>query len=664
MKDKNYKGIYTAVTAVIAVAVIIRIAVMAFIIISEHLKEILPEDKKDFTVMVYMIGSDLESDGACATEDLNEMIESEIGSNVTVAVQTGGTKTWHNNMVDGGVSQRFVIRDNDIIEKENLGRLNMVETDTVSDFIQWAEKTCPADRYAMIFWNHGGGAALGFGFDEYFTEGELMLDDVSEALKNGGVHMDFIGFDACLMAGIETAMAVSDYADFLVASEETEPGGGWYYTDWLSELEANPYMPSDEICRNIVDGYMDNADGLSWHAQTLSVIDLSKTDMVYEAMCDFMDASGDVLENSGYRKIVEARSNAKSYGEAEYDQIDIASYVSLTDMDEGNEVISAVSEAVVYNRSNIDEACGMSMYYPYIYLDDYQYTMEHIASIISDDEYRNFFNVFVNIVAYTADGKETGDEDYGLFGWSFKDSGYSKYDWYDESIGEKYTSQLEKLTDEDLELDYENGRYLLRLTDEQWDIVSQLELQVFLDDGEGYIDLGGDNVYEFDDEGSLIVDFDYTWVALDGIVVPFYSEEEGTKSDGVAYSYGYVPAVLNGDTDIQIMVYWDENNINGIVSGYYIDYGDDSTFPSRSIIDFEEGDLIEFYYDYYNYDGEYEESYYYSSGERDAEITYEGEISVSYEYVADYDAVICYCLEDIYLNRYWTDFVDVRYEDY
>lgn len=60
-----------------------------------------PDDKSDYTVMVYMIGSDLESDAACATEDINEMIESGIGDNVTVVLQTGGTKEWHNNKVTG-----------------------------------------------------------------------------------------------------------------------------------------------------------------------------------------------------------------------------------------------------------------------------------------------------------------------------------------------------------------------------------------------------------------------------------------------------------------------------------------------------------------------------------------------------------------------------------
>ncbi len=664
MKDKKYTGIAVAAAVVICLAVIVRIVLMAGFIIKtgdEKKARKAPEDKKSFTVMVYMIGSDLETDGACATEDLNEMIESDIGDNVTVVVQTGGTKNWHNNTVSAGTCQRFVIKNNDIIEKDNLGRISMVEPETVSDFIKWSKVNCPADRYAIIFWNHGGGTAMGFGYDEYFTEGELMLDDVAEALERGGVHMDFIGFDACLMAGIETAKAVSEYADYLVASEETEPGGGWYYTDWLTTLENEPDMSAQEICRNIVDGYMDNEDKSYWSVQTLSVIDLSKIDDVFDSLCQFMALSKDVLADNGYRRIVEARSNCKSYGESEYDQIDISDYIMRTGIDGGEDVISAIEKAVVYNRSNIDEACGISMYYPYNYLDYYQDTMKHMETIIDDNEYRDFLDLFVNIVAYTSLDGGTGEEDYGWFSWMLPYNDYSMYDWYDASIGEKYTSQMEKITDDDLKLDYEDGTYVLKLTNEQWDIISKLELQVFLDDGEGYIDLGSDNVYYFDDDGNLIVDFDYTWVALDGIVVPFYSQEEGVKSDGVRYSYGYVPAELNGEVDIQIMVYWDEYNTDGVVAGYYIDTYDNSTFPSRSIIDFEEGDEIEFYYDYYDYDGDYVTSYYYSDH---AIITYDGDIQVSYDYVADYDAVICYYIEDIYLNRYWTDFVEVKYQDY
>lgn len=54
--------------------------------------------------------------------------------------------------------------------------------------------------------------------------------------------------------------------------------------------------------------------------------------------------------------------------------------------------------------------------------------------------------------------------------------------------------------------------------------------------GDGYyIDMGLDDYCEYDDAGNLIVEYDETWVALDGVVVPFFYEdhifEEGNYTE-------------------------------------------------------------------------------------------------------------------------------------
>ena len=54
-------------------------------------------------------------------------------------------------------------------------------------------------------------------------------------------------------------------------------------------------------------------------------------------------------------------------------------------------------------------------------------------------------------------------------------------------------------------------------------------MTVYLDDGEGYIDLGNDNVYEFDDDGDLKVDFDYTWISIDGVITGRKPSRRTTK---------------------------------------------------------------------------------------------------------------------------------------
>ena len=51
-------------------------------------------DARSATILVYMNGSDLETEGGMASADISEMIASGIGDNVNVIIQTMGTKSW------------------------------------------------------------------------------------------------------------------------------------------------------------------------------------------------------------------------------------------------------------------------------------------------------------------------------------------------------------------------------------------------------------------------------------------------------------------------------------------------------------------------------------------------------------------------------------------
>ena len=78
-----------------------------------------------------------------------------------------------------------------------------------------------------------------YGHDEYYPNATMTLDEINTALSNAGTKFDFVGFDACLMATYETAVMLNNHADYMIASEETEPGIGWYYTDWITALSEN-----------------------------------------------------------------------------------------------------------------------------------------------------------------------------------------------------------------------------------------------------------------------------------------------------------------------------------------------------------------------------------------------------------------------------------------
>ena len=109
------------------------------------------------TVMVYMCGSDISDD---ALEDVLEMQEGVSGDSVTVTLLAGGSSQW-TDLFSSRRLNRCVIARQDIVSLETLPNRNMGDPDTVVDFLDWSVSHCPADRYILIFWDHGGGSASG-----------------------------------------------------------------------------------------------------------------------------------------------------------------------------------------------------------------------------------------------------------------------------------------------------------------------------------------------------------------------------------------------------------------------------------------------------------------------------------------------------------------------
>jgi hypothetical protein len=52
----------------------------------------------DYTVLVYVVGSDLESEYYLATEDLDEMIDGFPGDSINVIVETGGAQEFETSL--------------------------------------------------------------------------------------------------------------------------------------------------------------------------------------------------------------------------------------------------------------------------------------------------------------------------------------------------------------------------------------------------------------------------------------------------------------------------------------------------------------------------------------------------------------------------------------
>ncbi len=334
------------------------------------------------TVMVYMTGSDLESRSGLGTADLEEMESSGVDpEKVTLLVYTGGSEIWHNGLPAERNTLLRLTADG-FVQDADFDLLSMGDPASLSRFLTYAKEQYPAEEYDLILWDHGNGPVMGYGKDKLFENDALTLPELGEALAAGPFgpeeRLGVLGFDACLMASVELACVTADYADYLVASEELEPGMGWHY-GFLGQAGK---VPPRKLARLIVDGYFTAAeeyasDKTYYQADvTMSVTDLSKVVPLRQALETYFAEAADRVSGD-YNRLAAARVHAKGMarGGSEIDLIDLGSLVNVQ-LDAGDNkakpVLEALKEAVVYNRSNVEGCSGLTLYYPYYNKKNYQ----------------------------------------------------------------------------------------------------------------------------------------------------------------------------------------------------------------------------------------------------------------------------------------------------
>ncbi|MBP3579462.1 MAG: peptidase C11 [Lachnospiraceae bacterium] len=645
--------------------------------------------KDEVTIMVYMCGTDLESKYGMGTSDLQEMLGADLGDNVNLVVYTGGCKQWKNNVVSSSDNQIYQVVDGKLkVLDKDAGEVAMTDPDTLVDFIKYCDKKFPANRNMLIFWDHGGGSISGYGYDEKFARvGSMDLAEINSALKEADVVFDFIGFDACLMATLETALMLAPYADYMIASEETEPGVGWYYTDWLTALGENTSMPTIEIGKNIVDDFVDTcAKKCQGQKTTLSVVDLAELEKtVPEELAAFAKSTSELMKDNEYKTVSDARYNTREFAQSSaIDQIDLAHLAQNLGTEEGKELAEALLSAVKYNRtsSNMTNAYGLSIYFPYKKASSVDQAVDTYAAIGMDSEYarciQEFASMEVSGQAVTggttsalpsllgsllggATGGNSGSDMVSQMLGSFLSGQLSNIVGMDKSntafLGERAMSDdamAQYLSDNYFDaanlMWTENaaGQRVLSLSEEQWSLVHTLELNMFYDDGEGFIDLGLDNVFDFDETGALIGDTDRTWLAINGQPVAYYYMD--TVDDGTNYTItGYVPALLNGER-VELMLVFDNANPYGYIAGARPVYTEGETETvAKGMTEINVGDTLDFLCDYYSYEGEYQDSYF--LGEQ---MVVTEHMEISNVDVGEGKVRVTYRFTDIYNQQYWT----------
>jgi hypothetical protein len=180
--------------------------------------------------------------------------------------------------------------------------------------------------------------------------------------------------------------------------------------------------------------------------------------------------------------------------------------------------------------------------------------------------------------------------------------------------------------------------------------VQTVELNLFADDGAGYIDLGLDNVFAFDGD-SLLLSQDGTWLTLNGELVAYYLVSDTENPDGSWTSIGRIPALLNGEL-VNLQVIFNDENPYGAVTGAYPFYENGETEQSpKGLVPILPGDRLEFVCDYYGYDGSYQSSYKLGTG-----FTVTDNALELVNLPVTNTLVPSFRFTDIYGNHYWISF--------
>ena len=358
------------------------------------------QEGSEWTVMFYLCGSDLESGHGYASGNIEEIVncltyeavgnyfsgQQEGGSGpdvVNVVLETGGSSQWHAEGlgmdIRTDVLQRWhfqpgtnVLGDrNSVIElAEEVPLASMGEAQTLTDFIRWSVENYPAEKYALVLWDHGTGALNGLIIDELFDGDTLRLDELKAALGDSGVHFEAVLFDACLMANLETAYAIKDSANWMIASEEVVAGKGTAMNYWLQQLI---YVPEWDglrlgrwICEMNMYKYSEQESEHEQNVITWSVINLSKIERVASAFDGFFAACDQIFVDGAHDydmwTLCEALNDSFEFGLGDAGMVDLANipyhpYIVLN-LDKGlyMELLDALTEAVVYNTHGPERA--------------------------------------------------------------------------------------------------------------------------------------------------------------------------------------------------------------------------------------------------------------------------------------------------------------------
>lgn len=608
------------------------------------------QNASDWTVLIYMCGSDLESQYGDASSDLQTILGSKIGDNVNVVIQTGGAKTWKSNGISSKKLERWIVKNGKLQKVEELKLASMGNPGTLKDFVNWGCKKYPAKKYILDFWNHGSGSVYGVCFDELFKDKEtgdldsLKVSELKAATNGFDEKFELFLFDTCLSATVEIADIMSHHGNYMVASEEIIYGGCAGYEVWLSQISKNPTITGKEIGESICKYFKKKMTSYGYAStHTISSIDLSKIPAVKEAfvaMASKMNSvTNDVtaiktLRTNGAKAIkYGSASNSEGYSNL-VDLGDLADKSKSVTPKESQKLISAIKDAVIYESHGSSKSAsnGISVYYPVKYVGD----TTHYSQGTDNRPYLQYLDAILD--------KWTAPE------WVYQNGHARKV----QAVSSKNFEVKYKVS---VKEDKEGAHFTLNITNGLESIQSVgFNLFWYDEDTKEYLYLGKDNTIICDyDKGEFSDDFQATWMTIgdDYVNAELIDEDDD-------YNYYSIPIELNGkETNLRINYNFKSEKYE--ILGAYD--GLEGNASSKGMRKLKDGDKIKFQYWALKEDADEDDedayNFYYSDEIRYSKKNFKMEDSDLNPglYMYQYEII------DIFGNVYTSDFAEMEYTE-
>lgn len=368
-------------------------------------------DMANWTIMVYIAADN--NLAYAGVDDLNEMESVVLPDSVNVVTLTDLSGDSQYSTSAGWTDTRVGAISTDangysyagqslVSQLDSWGERNTGDGATLTEFINYSTTNYSADNYALVVWDHGGGLN-GVAWDDSSNHDKLTISELRNAIDStnafsGDNKLDLIGFDACLMQTYEVGLEMAAIANTMVASQETEPGDGWDYQAFLSDLSNNPYASAATLGDYIVDSY----DDFYGSNETLSAIDLNKLSAIATAV-DSFNTLVQGAAATDWLVIDAAKVHAWSSSSLDYwrngDDIDMGQFFAYIADNLANSTIAAaagqivddIADSVLSNASHLGLS-GLSATFWDVAIEDTAFASSLVDSLA--DAWAGFWDIF------------------------------------------------------------------------------------------------------------------------------------------------------------------------------------------------------------------------------------------------------------------------------